>query len=412
MRAHLMCMTLAVRKMNMSTATNESPFQYDELFFSKTDLKGIILSGNSVFRRVAEFEWEDLIKKPHNIIRHPDMPRAVFYLLWQFLKNGQPIGAFVKNKSKTGKFYWVFALAMPTEGGYLSVRLKPGGDLLKLIDKEYQALRAVEKSKNLSPEESSQLLLKRIQELGFSNYTEFMTEALVNQLFNRSRERSIEPAAELVCMGQIKNLGEDILKSTNKILHAYKATQLVPLNLDIYANRLGEAGSQISVVADQYKKLADEINVDIKTFETLSKEISQQIATSRFYVCASELLDEVSSYLEKESKEHEIDGLEEVKHLANTYRSKSMTNVSEVISVVRKFISISEGLRSLGTGLELVRVTGKIESARLTNSTEAIALLDNLRQFQVVLSEGLREVLDCNATMDHESKKLLTIMKI
>jgi aerotaxis receptor len=83
----------------------ESPFHISELFFSKTDKRGVIKSGNNVFVRVSEFDEVDLLEKPHNIIRHPDMPRTVFKLLWDTIQGGNPIGAYVKNKSKSGAYY-------------------------------------------------------------------------------------------------------------------------------------------------------------------------------------------------------------------------------------------------------------------------------------------------------------------
>ena len=74
---------------------------------SKTDKKGIIEYANDYFVEVSEYkEWE-LMGQPHNIIRHPDMPRIIFKLLWDRLKNKQNIHAVVKNLTKTGKYYWV-----------------------------------------------------------------------------------------------------------------------------------------------------------------------------------------------------------------------------------------------------------------------------------------------------------------
>ena len=61
----------------MAQILDESPFAYDELFFSRTDLKGTIQAGNNVFQRVSEFTWDELLGRPHNVIRHPEMPRAV-----------------------------------------------------------------------------------------------------------------------------------------------------------------------------------------------------------------------------------------------------------------------------------------------------------------------------------------------
>ncbi len=71
--------------------SQESHFTFDEIFFSKTDKKGILLSGNSIFQRVSEYSWSELIGKPHNIVRHPDMPKGVFHLLWENLNSPQKI---------------------------------------------------------------------------------------------------------------------------------------------------------------------------------------------------------------------------------------------------------------------------------------------------------------------------------
>lgn len=99
--------------------------------FSTTDAKGIILSGNDVFVRVSGFSADELYGQPHNIIRHPDMPRAAFALLWANLKKEQPFAAYVKNMAKDGSYYWVFMVAVPTgDNQFLSIRFKPSSPLL------------------------------------------------------------------------------------------------------------------------------------------------------------------------------------------------------------------------------------------------------------------------------------------
>jgi len=74
---------------------------------SKTDTKGIIEYGNEYFVEISGYSEEELIGKPHNIIRHPDMPKIVFKLLWQRIKNREDITAVVKNLAKDGRYYWV-----------------------------------------------------------------------------------------------------------------------------------------------------------------------------------------------------------------------------------------------------------------------------------------------------------------
>src|SRR4051812_27090860 len=88
----------------------ESPFGIEELFYSTTDRKGVILHGNDVFVRVSKHARERLVGSPHNIIRHPDMPRAAFRLVWETILSGSPVVAYVKNMAANGDYYWVTAL--------------------------------------------------------------------------------------------------------------------------------------------------------------------------------------------------------------------------------------------------------------------------------------------------------------
>jgi PAS domain S-box-containing protein len=87
----------------------ERPVPEDKFLVSKTDPRGIITYANEVFIEVSGYTEEELIGKPHNIIRHPDMPRTVFKLLWDTIKSGREFWGYVKNMAKDGSYYWVFA---------------------------------------------------------------------------------------------------------------------------------------------------------------------------------------------------------------------------------------------------------------------------------------------------------------
>ena len=84
-----------------------------EVIVSHTDAKGKIQYANSVFCKYAGYEMEELVGQPHNIIRHPDMPKAVFKLFWSRVLNGEPIYAYVKNRKKNGDYYWVKGFTIP-----------------------------------------------------------------------------------------------------------------------------------------------------------------------------------------------------------------------------------------------------------------------------------------------------------
>ncbi len=130
---------------------NEVFFDDDEIIVSKTDLKGRITYCNDVFLRVAGYSERELLGQPHNIIRHPDMPRCVYKLLWDTLAAGREIFAYVVNRARNGDHYWVLAHVTPSRDrhkqviGYHSNRRVPDrGVVTEKIVPLYRSLLAVE----------------------------------------------------------------------------------------------------------------------------------------------------------------------------------------------------------------------------------------------------------------------------
>lgn len=127
-------------------------FGNDEIIVSKTDLKGRLLYANNVFCRLAEMTPSQVIGQPHSVIRHPDMPRAVFKLLWDMIHGGKEIFAYVKNMSASGKYYWVIAHVTPSFDsnqqiiGFHSNRRKPSEKGIREINIIYKKLSAIESS--------------------------------------------------------------------------------------------------------------------------------------------------------------------------------------------------------------------------------------------------------------------------
>lgn len=133
------------------TPTNtERVMREEDFIVSKTDLKGRITYGNRIFIEFSGYTEQELLGAQHNIIRHPDMPRAVFKLLWDKLAQRQEVFAYVKNMSKDGGFYWVFANVTPSYDqngnvtGYLSVRRKPRAEVVPVVADLYRAMLAEE----------------------------------------------------------------------------------------------------------------------------------------------------------------------------------------------------------------------------------------------------------------------------
>lgn len=129
----------------------ELNFNETEMIVSKTDTKGSITYCNNLFLKLAGYTEKELLGAPHNIIRHPDMPRIVFKFLWDTLKQKKEIYAYVINRAKNGDYYWVFANVTPSYDnngkvvGYYSVRRKPSQKSIDIIKPLYKRLLSAEK---------------------------------------------------------------------------------------------------------------------------------------------------------------------------------------------------------------------------------------------------------------------------
>jgi len=150
-------------------------FDEDELIASKTDTKGRVTYANDVFLRLAGYTEKEIMGQPHSIIRHPDMPRCVFKLLWDTISTGQEIFAYVVNRSKNGDHYWVLAhvtATMDRSGtiiGYHSSRRVPNRLALEQVKPLYAQLMD-EEARHANGKEamaaSTQMLLDTLSGMG------------------------------------------------------------------------------------------------------------------------------------------------------------------------------------------------------------------------------------------------------
>lgn len=153
-------------------------FAPEDMIVSRTDVRGIITYANQSFLDIAGYTEAELLHRPHSIIRHPDMPRCVFQLLWDTIQTGREIFAFVKNSCKNGDHYWVLAyVTADTDhrtgqiNGYYSVRRVPNEAGLQQIMSVYQTLSNIEAQhtrKRDGIQHSTQALLDMLASKGLS----------------------------------------------------------------------------------------------------------------------------------------------------------------------------------------------------------------------------------------------------
>lgn len=119
------------------------------LITSRSDSQGVITHANDAFIQLSGWNRDEIIGQTHEILRHPDMPKAAFADLWETINRGEKWNGYVKNLRKDGSFYWVYATVIPNirNGktiGYTSVRRKPARDKIAAIEKTYADMVAAE----------------------------------------------------------------------------------------------------------------------------------------------------------------------------------------------------------------------------------------------------------------------------
>ena len=132
---------------NQPVTTQEIAVPEDRLLVSRTDPDSRIVFANAAFAETSGFEAEELLGQPHNLVRHPHMPPGAFADLWATVKAGRPWDGLVKNRAKSGGFYWVRANVTPVveDGattGYISIRGRPGREEVAQAEAAYAAMRA------------------------------------------------------------------------------------------------------------------------------------------------------------------------------------------------------------------------------------------------------------------------------
>jgi len=152
---------------------------------SRTDVKGNIEFGNDYFFEISGYSANELMGRPHNVIRHPDMPSVIFKLMWDRLKQGQNIFAVVKNLAKDGRYYWVttkFEIKKhPVDNtvvGYMAFRQAASPAAIETISTLYKELLEIEKSGGI---EASEKYLIGYLDSKRMTYDEFIDDVIGNK---------------------------------------------------------------------------------------------------------------------------------------------------------------------------------------------------------------------------------------
>lgn len=444
-RPYAASVNLKLRMKRPKPINEESPFAPHELFFSKTDRRGVILTGNSIFRRVSGYSLEDLIGKPHSLIRHPDMPRCVFKLLWDTIQAGQPIVAYVKNLNAQGRYYWVLASVCPIEGGYVSIRLKPTTAILGVVKDLYAKVLAIEDKEGM--DYAYGLLPGEIQALGFTDYVHFSQEALSQELESRAKlmqgtphdHRAVEEAQDAYVappnqqkihqilrrttqqshaaleqygkiMSRLKILSEirtRLSKESAEIRDSYLDVKFLPLNMAVESEKAGSEGATLAVVSETFRKWSEELRSSLEGFFKAAELIASKLSTSGFNVATSRLqiemvsffADEIHHQLEsgdlqddavRDQAQEELQGFIELTRAAMSAVDRDLESLLKTSANLKQD---GQKLKDAISALYIIRQSGRVEVSRLHGDKNGFnAHLDNMATFLRQVETRLKSI--------------------
>ncbi|WP_138431360.1 PAS domain-containing protein [Fodinibius saliphilus] len=420
-----------LKDLRTAVPTNqESPFKIYELFFSVTDPKSNMTFVNEIFQRVSKFDHDEIIGQPHKLIRHPDMPRALFKIFWDRLKANKPVGAYVKNMAKDGSYYWVKALAFPCEDGYLSIRLKPTSHLFGKIKDIYDETLQVEKSrekevgKREALEQSEQYLLQLLKNEGFANYETFMWDALRQEMYKREEALAntskttrsqthtdefpdalleLEPVLQelVISLNTLKDIHSDLVQYSDYILELARSILLLSINAQIGSSKLDQDDIALSVIAEQMgdqsiegeEKLLDMKN-NIQGLSDLISMLNFDILSSKLQVeMAIDFMDEIANKV-YEDKKSTITPDKVIELLYDSFlpRLSSISNgLGKLPDYLKNLLGNVEEIEKFLLILRLIHNTGKVEVARLN---------DDGNSFHTTIKELLQEVTTAQNHLD------------
>lgn len=375
-----------------------APFKAGEVFFSRTDQRGVIQSGNAVFARVSAFGWDELIGAPHKLIRHPDMPKGVFYILWDRILAGKPVAAYVKNKAKDGLYYWVFAVVTPSGDGFLSARIKPTSARCGTMEELYAKLRHCEQEEGLTPEASAAAIDEAVRDLGFDGYEDFAADSLSEELMSESQTIGTEPPARIMTarnlLSRVHNLGEEAAA----LMTAFEALAAVPRNLQIKAKRLEPTGGPLTALSSDYGRMSQEMSTwfmkNVAGQEDNFTKVATRIKEVLLYNGTREILCRCNAELIQTKEHYEgFDAEKERGALVDLIASFSAASGEELTALEREASRLSKACKEMRRsllGLNTVRVTGKIENARLTGDTSSLGeIIEHLGASQLRVEQHL-----------------------
>lgn len=380
-------------------------FTADDIFFSATDPKGVITHANETFLRLAALEASDAVGKPHNLIRHPQMPGGIYRILWDELEAGRPVVAYMANEARDGVRYDVLATITPIDGGYLSVRLRPG-----VVDLEQSVLAAYERvaaqeaelrtggaGRRDAAQQGAALLLAELKELGFSSAAEFTRHVLPREI------EELLPALS----------SRDTAAQGGRLASVLMAARAVATSADAFADLLsGYENLAVRVLAER-ESISPKVGVLIEIGTELSRLadiLSAVDGEDENLVQVRELTEKMVGW--NADALHGLNTLpDELDALKTSLRDLAL-RISMFVLLSHTVVQFTSEVIASGQdrGTELRLLHGALEQSLVRVEEETAALKDRLAAIPGDVEEAVRSSDKVQLRADSWHKRLMEVL--
>ena len=360
--------------------------------------RGVIQSADRSFADLSGHDPASIVGAHHRVVRHPDMPRAVFARTWQLLHGGGLAAAYVKNLSADGRFFWVFSVVVPVAGGHVNVRRAPRGPLFAEVAEAYRRLRAAERQGEGLAAQLARLD-GELADLGFADFRSFMARAMQTEVADLPdtddardwRGRMTGVRARLAALQDARE----------RLADSVMTMRLLPTNMRIIASRLEPSGGPISAISQRYKADAAELLGQLagggEPRPGSVRPVIAQLDELMIHDAATRLLRAAAA----EVTRNELVGLvtgAEVAALMQAYGDlpppPGTLSPDELQQRVRKVRHEAEAVIRLMKGLEQVRILGEVESSRLRGADLGLsAVMAQMQEFHTRVRDGIAPMI-------------------